>query len=105
MKAAADAIDIVPDALVLVEDVSAVIARRVGRIEISIAENGTGLRKVHGAPPKSLAPFLRATFHRGKHRQRPGEVALDCEKQAPPVYFSQSSAVFSARPPETGTTP
>lgn len=105
MKAAADAIDIVPDALALVEDVSAVIARRVGRIEISIAENGTGLRKVHGAPPKSLAPFLRATFHQGKHRQRPGEVALDCEKQAPPVYFSQCSAVFSARPPETGTTP
>ena len=66
MKAAADAIDIVPDALALVEDVSAVIARRVGRIEISIAENGTGLRKVHGAPPKSLAPFLRATFHQGK---------------------------------------
>lgn len=41
VKAAADAIDIVPDALALVKDVSAAIARRVGRIEINIAENGT----------------------------------------------------------------
>ena len=95
MKAAADAIDIVPDALALVEDVSAVIARRVGRIEISIAENGTGLRKVisAGAYSRLYGRFCQVP---------PRNSGTRLQKVAPGVYFSQLSAPLSDKTLESG---
>jgi len=88
VKAAADAIDIVPDALALVEDVSAAIARRVGRIEISIAENGTGLRKV-------ISTGAHSELYGGICQVAPRNPGTRLRKVVAGVYFSQSSATFS----------